>query len=522
MSTLFADIRAAAAKGAASGAAAHAAPIDFDGTLTEPSPGYSIPVAPLTKNLYGYQQRAVETILTSGLRGFVCALLPGLGKTAVSQAVAAARVAQGDRVLVVVPPTLLISPWLIEFGEDYPQLRVSIVGGKRAGAFPADADVVLISDAVIADREADALAWGPSVLIGDEAHRYKNVQAARAKAMRNIADRVPEDGIVLMLTGTLADNTVADVWHPVRIAGTRTATALSGGPGYKAFQSAWCEVEHLNVNGRTVTKTVGCRDPRGLRSRLTSTSMLSVDPSIVLDLPERQWVVRNLEVTGPGVTDYRRAEDDLLRYIRETKDDAAARRAAKAQAIVMLGTLWKLDGMATAPATASYILDSLLSQGEPVIVWAHHTEVIGKLWDALYPHARIGSIIGGMSSESKAQVVEQFQSGDLDVVIGNMTAGGTGVTLTRACHSVHAQLTFSPGTYQQSCARIHRIGQNRPVTYHTMVMGSPHGDTTMGVSHHLWSVLRDKAAINDVVNADAPITIDEASVTESVLRNMGW
>ena len=69
MSTLFADIRAAAAKGAANGAAAHAAPTDFDGTLTEPSPGYSIPVAPLTKNLYGYQQRAVETILTS--RAFI-------------------------------------------------------------------------------------------------------------------------------------------------------------------------------------------------------------------------------------------------------------------------------------------------------------------------------------------------------------------------------------------------------------------------------------------------------------------
>lgn len=522
MSTLFADIRAAASKGASSGAAEYAAPIDFDGTLTEPSPGYIVPVEPATKNLYGYQRRAIETILTSNLRGYVCAFLPGLGKTAVSQAVAAARVAQGDRVLVVVPPTLLISPWLIEFGEDYPGLRVSIVTGKKAGPFPADADVVLISDAIIADREDDALAWAPTVLIGDEAHRYKNVQAARAKAVRAIADRVPEDGIVLMLTGTLADNTIADVWHPVRIAGQRTATALSGGPGYKAFQSRWCEVEHLSVNGRTVTKTIGCTDPRGLRNRLTSTSMLSVDPSIVLDLPERQWVVRNLEVSGPLVADYLRAEDDLLRFIRETKDDAAAKRAAKAEAIVLLGTLWRLDGIATAPATAAYVIDSLLSQGEPVVLWAHHTDVIGKLWDALYPHARLGSIIGGMTSAAKAEVVERFQSGDLDVIIGNMTAGGTGVTLTRACHSVHAQLTFSPGTYQQSCARIHRIGQNRPVTYHTMVMGSPLGSTPVGVSHRLWGVLRDKAAVNDVVNADAPVTIDESSVTETILRDMGW
>lgn len=514
--SLFDDIRAAATKGAAAGAAAFAAPTNFDGTLTEPSPGFVVPVKPLTKSLYGYQQRAVETVLTSGLRGYVCAFLPGLGKTACSQAVAAARVAEGDRVLVVVPPTLLISPWSIEFEDDFPHLDVAVVRGKAREPFP-DADVVLISDAVIADREEDAIEWGPSVLIGDEAHRYKNVNAARAKAMRNIADTVPETGIVLMLTGTLADNTIADVWHPVRIAGRRSATALSGGPGYKAFQSEWCEVEHLNVGGRTVTKTVGCRDPRGLRDRLTSTSMMSVDPSLVLDLPERQWVVRHLEVSGPAVTAYQEAESNLLRFIRDTKDDAAMRRAAKAEAIVLLMTLWRLDGMATAPYTANYILDTLLSQGEPVVVWGHHSDVIGKLWDALSPHARVGSIIGGMSSEAKADVVERFQSGDLDVVIGNMTAGGTGVTLTRSCHAVHAQLTFSPGTYQQSCARIHRIGQNRPVTYHTMVMGEPEG-----VSGRLWGVLRDKAAVNDIVNADAPITIDETSVTNSILRDMGW
>jgi hypothetical protein len=513
MSTLFADIRAAAKKGAATGARDYAAPVGFDGTRHEPSPGFVVPIEPFTKTLYPYQRRVIETILTSGLRSTIVGLLPGMGKTVCCQAVAAARVAKGDRVVCVVPPTLIYSPWIEEFALDFPKVRTFVAEGKKASSIPSNVDVVVISDAIISDRLDDITAWKPRVVIGDEGHRYKNRTAARAKAMRTLCDSIPEDGVVAILTGTIADNTLVDVWHTLRVAGRRPATALSGGPGYKEFLDAWCHTETIATPRGMVRKATGCRDARGLRDRLTSTSMLSIDPGLVLDLPERQWVVRNLTVSGAAVETYKRVERDLISFIRETKDDAAAWRAAKAEALVMLMTLWKHDGMAKVDASVAYG-NALLEQDEPLVVWGHHKEVLGRLYDGFTKHARVGSIIGGMTAEQKADVVRRFQDGNLDVIVANIVAGGTGVTLTRSAHSMHVQLPWSPGQYQQSCARIHRISQTRPTTFHTMLMADPEG-----ISTHVWNVLKDKAATNDVINADCPITIDEASVTESVLRH---
>ena len=68
---------------------APAIPVNFDGTRTTPSEGFVLPVAPATKTLYAYQLAAVETILAS--RRILLGLQPGLGKTAIIQAVVAAE-----------------------------------------------------------------------------------------------------------------------------------------------------------------------------------------------------------------------------------------------------------------------------------------------------------------------------------------------------------------------------------------------------------------------------------------------
>jgi SNF2 family DNA or RNA helicase len=508
--SIFDAIRAAAASGARQGAAAFSSPIDFDGTRLAPSEGYVLPVTPRTKTLYPYQQAAVEEIMTPGLRGSVLALLPGMGKTAVLQCVATARVQQGDRVVVVVPPTLIYSPWVEEWERDYPDVNVCVVTGRTSKGLPLDADVCIVSDAVLSARLDNLKAWAPTVVMGDEAHRYKHHTSARAKAMRTLCDYVPETGIVVMATGTVADNWVSDVWHVVRIAGKRMATALSGATSRDAFLTEWCETESLRLpTGQIVKKVIGCPRAPEMRQRLTSIGMVSVDPDLVLDLPERQWAVRHLVLAGADVERYRRAERDLVAFIRERSGDVAALRASRAEQLVMLQTLWQLDGLAKVEATVAYA-EALIEQGEPLVIFGQHREVLGRLFDALGREHRVASITGSSTPEAKASVVERFQQGGLDVIVANTIAGGTGLTLTRSAHAIHVQLPFSPGQYQQSCARIHRISQTRPVTYHTLLMQG-------GVSERMWEVLGTKAQITDAVNAGTPLTIDEQSMTSAIL-----
>lgn len=507
--SLFDDIRSAAASGARQGAAAFSAPVGFDGTRLAPSEGYTLPVIPKTKTLHPYQQAAVESVMQPGLRGTVLALAPGMGKTAILQCVASARAQQGDRVLVVVPPTLTFSPWVEEWERDYPWVRLYVATGTKSMGLPIDVDVVIMSDAILANRVENVLAWAPNVVIGDEAHRYKHDTSARAKAMRRVCDAVSDDGIVCMATGTVADNWVSDVWHPVRIAGRRMATALSGGSAKSAFLNQWCETETIRVGGRTITKVTGCPHPDQMRERLVQVGMVSVPPDAVLDLPPKQWAVRSVPASGPALRTYNDAERNLIEHIRERSGDTAALRASRAEQLVLLQTLWRLDGLCKI-AHAEEAARALLEQGEPVVIFGQHRDVLVPVFENLSRDYRTASITGSSNAETKAEVVSRFQQGTVDVIVANTLAGGTGLTLTRSAHCIHVQLPFSPGQYAQSCARIHRISQTRPVTYHTLLMKG-------GVSEKMWDVLKMKAAITDAVNAGTPVTMDEGSMTTLLL-----
>jgi SWI/SNF-related matrix-associated actin-dependent regulator 1 of chromatin subfamily A len=276
----------------------------------------------------------------------------------------------------------------------------------------------------------------------------------------------------------------------------------------------WCETEMVWTGRTNVRVATGCRDAEGLRNALTSTCMVSVPREDVLDLPPRTTAVRALVLNGQA-TKYRRIEKEFLNWIREVKGDDAYRRAAKAEAITKLMALWEQDGLAKVKATVEYVT-SLVDQDEQVVLFAHHKSVALALYEALIDaNVVVADIIGGMSSEAKADVVTDFQAGEIDVIIGNIEAAGTGLTLTASRHVVFAQLPWSPGSYGQACDRIYRISQERHCTTHVLNMQE-------GVSEHLWAVLADKAATADAVNTGTPSTIDASSVEEAVLESYGW
>jgi SNF2 family DNA or RNA helicase len=101
------------------------------------------------------------------------------------------------------------------------------------------------------------------------------------------------------------------------------------------------------------------------------------------------------------------------------------------------------------------------------------------------------------------------------VLIGNITAAGTGLTLHSSRHVVFCQLPWSPGDYGQAQDRVYRIGQHRHCTTHVL-------NASEQVSEHLWAVLGSKVAVADAVNTGTNTTIDASSIEEAVLQSYGW
>lgn len=508
----------------------------------QPSEDFVLPVAPATITLHSYQLAAVEALLRFG-RGIV-GFAPGMGKTIVAQCAVAARVEQGERAVIVVPPSLR-TMWLREFNRQFPSVTVSVVSGKTPEAPADDVDVVVVGDSVVSAWTDTLLDWRPTVLVVDEAQRLKNPSTARSMAARDIADELhnrhrlaPESNgapLVALLTGTLAVGRPDEVWHPARVCGKQVVRTISGADSLQAFQRQWCYMERVHVGGgRSVAKTVGCVDPEGLHEAFRRSAYLRVEREDVLDLPEKVWSTIDLELNG-ALSTYRRMERDFIQWIGQVKGKEAAERADKAEAVTKLMALWQEAGRAKAKAAAEYIA-SLVEQGEQVVAMGWHQSAIAELRSALSSISlgdddvddegnvvrrtiRVVEVVGGLSDAQKQDAQDRFRAGKADVLIGNIIAAGTGLNLDTAAHLVFFQLPWTPGDLVQASDRIYRVTQTRRCTIHVLSAA----DT---VDEHLWAVLDSKAKVVDLINAGTTgVSISSTSSDDTigaVLSDFGW
>src|SRR5882724_9396327 len=181
--------------------------IDFNGYLPE------------GESLYPYQQAGVANLIVRR-RAFLCDEM-GLGKT--RQALVALKVAQllsdPKRPAVIVCPSALKGNWELEVQRCLPGHTVQVLGGRRP--FETYAEIVIVNYDILADW-ADTL--DPGALILDESHYVKNPgtpkkPVQRTLAARTLAEAVPADGMVLLLTGTPIMNRPVELVTQLQILG---------------------------------------------------------------------------------------------------------------------------------------------------------------------------------------------------------------------------------------------------------------------------------------------------------------
>lgn len=131
-------------------------------------------------------------------------------------------------------------------------------------------------------------------------------------------------------------------------------------------------------------------------------------------------------------------------------------------------------------AALAEILDDL-PPSEPVVVFYLFRHDADKIREAAQKTNRVCYELSGQTKQlAEWQKAPAHHSGanrpiaEGDVLAAQIRAGGLGVDLTRACYVVYWNTGFvSPGEYDQTEARVHRMGQTRPVTYiHLIAAGT--------------------------------------------------
>lgn len=78
--------------------------------------------------------------------------------------------------------------------------------------------------------------------------------------------------------------------------------------------------------------------------------------------------------------------------------------------------------------------------------------------------------LDGSTPEKKRKVaVNAFQSGEGELFLISLKAGGSGLNLTAADYVIHMDPWWNPAVEDQASDRAHRIGQTRPVTIYRLV-----------------------------------------------------
>lgn len=434
--------------------------------LASRSTDAEIEVPLLQGTLLPYQKAGVS-YASKAKRSFIADEM-GLGKTI--QAIATLEYSsQSDKVypaVVVCPPTLVLN-WKAEWNRWLPHRRVTVVTNRKDFPENDTYDVVVVGYSNVQHWEKQLT--GHNSYIFDESHYAKTPTAQRTKSAIKMAKSAPKHGIVLCLTGTPVTNRPAEYASQLDIIGK-----LKEFGGLWGFYRRYCNAfqdrfGQWNISGHSHLDELNDRLRGTCYIRRTKSQVLSELPPVV-----HSPVL--IEGTETGLKEYRKAEQDIIKYITdrareialelgESPYSAAVVARIKAESnehLVKLSVLRRLAAKAKMPVVEEWVKERV-ADGKKVVIAAHHRDIVDEL-ARKFGNLRIQGDMKVADIEEQKQKFQTLPVEEAPVIVLSIQAAKTGHTLTSAQDIVFVELPWTPADLDQTYSRLHRIGQQGSVT----------------------------------------------------------
>jgi len=419
--------------------------------------------------LMRHQARFVEEV-KRGHRTFLLADEPGLGKTA--QALLAAAASNSYPLLVVVP-NVVKTNWAREVGLWTPGRTATVVHGD-GNDVDAFSDVVIVNYEIL-DRHVGWLGrFGFKGMVVDEAHFIKNLKSERSKHVlalsRSIRATYPK-ALLMALTGTPLINSIEDfraIWQflgwiddkkPLAALMNKLEETGLTPADFGFFAEARRAVIDMGIVRRKkvdVAADIPARRIADIPVELDDDlgrSIRAAEAALTARLVDRFNRVRSLK---PDATD-----DELIRVVAHAELEESKGATTGENVFTMVRRI----GQAKATLAADYTSQLARSVGK-VVFFAKHIDVMDQAEEHF---AKLGlksvSIRGDQSAKARQNAIDSFDSDpEVSVVVASLTAAGVGLNLQAASNVVLAELSWTSAEQTQAIDRVHRIGQELPVT----------------------------------------------------------
>ena len=454
--------------------------------------------------LEGYQW--LDLLRSTGLGGILADDM-GLGKTvqilaAIQRMLEERRAAAGDTAdaprpgpVLVVAPTSVVGTWVEQAGRFCPDLRVRAVtrtSAKRGTSFAeeaAQADVLVTSYTIARLDEDELVAVDLSWLVLDEAQFIKNHASATYKAVRRL--RAPS---AVAITGTPLENSLMDLWSLLSV----SAPGLLPGP------------DRFTQHYRRPIERGDTDRLEALRAHMRPFLLRRTKEEVAADLPDKSEQVLAVELPPA----HRRAYDARLARERQKvlgllETDTAQARFSALRSLTILrqmaldpalvetggtggsdagpggrgakgpggrGRGAKTPGGGRArrrrpTAKIEVLLDTLrpvVAEGHRALVFSQFTRYLTGVREHLEAAGLRTAYLDGATVDRQG-AIDSFRSGEADVFLISLKAGGFGLTLTEADYVFLLDPWWNPQVEEQAVDRAHRIGQDKPVMVYRLV-----------------------------------------------------
>jgi len=435
-------------------------------------------LSPRGLEIMPHQSRFLEAV-REGHRRFLLADEPGLGKTA--QSVLAASVASAYPLLVVVPNVVKMN-WAREVERWTPQRRATVImgDGKDVDAF---ADVFIINYEIL-DRHLGWLAEiGLRGMVVDEAHFIKNLTSQRSQNVLALSQRVSEtapggDPLLMALTGTPLINDVEDfdaIWRFLGWAdGTKPGPELMDRleeTGYTPADKAFYPAARQAVIDLGIVRRRKKDVARDLPDKLVADMPVQLDDEFGRSIAqaERELATRLadrykriIEARGDRGLAAGEIDEDIVHLV--AMGELEESRAAGTDGDNVFSMVRRI-GQGKAQLAADYAVQLQRSVGK-VVFFAKHVDVMDQA-ERQFREAGVKSVSirGEQSSTARQQAIDAFNDdAEVGIAVCSLTAAGVGVNLQAASNVVLAELSWTAAEQTQAIDRVHRIGQDEPVT----------------------------------------------------------
>lgn len=383
----------------------------------------------------------------------------GLGKTLQALALLVERAEKGAA--LVVAPVSVCRNWIKEAMRFSPTLKFQLFGeGDRKSQVEnlGKYDVLVTSYNLLQLEEELFTSQKFATIVLDEAQAVKNRTTKRSKTVMNL-----QADFRLITTGTPVENHLGELWNLFNFINPH----LLG--SHEFFNQKFAVPIEKDKDDNTRKTLQRLIKPFILRRRKNQ---------VLDDLPPKTEIMLTVEMSAEERAFYESVRREALEKIESQDGDAKDKRFR------ILAELTKLRLACCHPKLVNEniplgssklelfgeTLEELLENKHKALVFSQFVKHLAIVEDYLKSKGIAYHYLDGSTPpQVRQERIDAFQRGSGDVFLISLKAGGTGLNLTAADYVIHLDPWWNPAVEDQATDRVHRIGQQRPVTVYRLV-----------------------------------------------------